>query len=116
MKAFAAFLVIVPLIRYSLSSSNDLPTKTNISLSALPLNPQPLPPGIVKDTHVITRDALNPQPLPPIVQDDHLHEREALNPQPLPPGIVEDDRVHERDALNPQPLPPGIIKDPHDLE
>ena len=41
------------------------------------LNPQPLPPGIVKQ-------GLNPQPLPPGFTNPWV--RQGLNPQPLPPG------------------------------
>jgi len=85
--------------------------------SALPLNPQPLPPGIRSNPEVghvrrdaelwslpalpevDRREALNPQPLPP----RHIRrEADSLSSQPLPPGHLR----READALNPQPLPP----------
>jgi hypothetical protein len=50
-------------------------------ISALPLNPQPLPPGEHVGPHVGERSAL------------------PLNPQPLPPGVHAGPRVGERSAL-----------------
>jgi hypothetical protein len=44
-------------------------------LSALPLNPQPLPPGIERVGQVSEREALNPQPLPPGI--DRVSESHA---------------------------------------
>jgi len=55
---------------------------------ALPLNPQPLPPGVVR----VPEDIVN---------------REPLNPQPLPPGHSVENEKREAEPLNPQPLPPG---------
>lgn len=73
---------------------------------ALELNPQPIPPGILRI--VVEAIALNPQPLPP-AEDvaSSLVEREdvALNPQPIQPGVLR--TVLEAIALNPQPLPPA---------
>ena len=83
------------------------------SYSAIPLNPQPLPPGI--------KFSLDPHG--GIVR----REAEALNPQQLPPGIRFSNEVHDlppdpavaggvvrREALNPQPLPPGVkVSDGH---
>ena len=57
----------------------------NVS-GALELNPQPIPPGILRI--VVEAIALNPQPLPPAEEAaSSSAEREdvALNPQPLPP-------------------------------
>jgi hypothetical protein len=45
--------------------------------SALPLNPQPLPPGINRVGQVSEREALNPQPLPPGI--DRVSESHARN-------------------------------------
>jgi hypothetical protein len=72
-------------------------------VGALELNPQPLPPGILRI--VVEAIALNPQPLPP-TPEDGVGDPEplALNPQPIPPGVLR--TVLETIALNPQPLPP----------
>jgi hypothetical protein len=77
----------------------------NVS-GALELNPQPIPPGILR----IVREAiaLNPQPLPPAETATSVSrepEEVALNPQPIPPGVLR--TVLEAIALNPQPLPPA---------
>ena len=72
---------------------------------ALELNPQPIPPGILRI--VVEAIALNPQPLPPVEDDAWVTPSPddlQLNPQPIPPGVLR--TVLEAIALNPQPLPP----------
>jgi hypothetical protein len=88
-------------------------TRDSTVLERQGLNPQPLPPKERAATvrNDLERRGLNPQPLPPkeraaTVRNDL--ERRGLNPQPLPPkeraAAVRNDL--ERRGLNPQPLPP----------
>lgn len=86
-------------------------------ISAVPLNPQPLPPGRTIPVADVEKRAPwppnQPSPLPQVPPDWVIKgkdRREALNPQPLPPGFHGGDEVAERDAsaIQPQPLPPGI--------
>ncbi len=55
--------------------------------SAMALNPQPEPPGVI---HVPGHGSvhLNPQPEPPGVARAAHHGSVQLNPQPEPPGIA----------------------------
>ena len=82
-------------------------------VSALQLEPQPIPRGILGT--VLEAVALNPQPLPPSERaGDVTLDTEppspapddvVLNPEPIPPGILR--TVLEAVVLNPQPLPPA---------
>ena len=57
---------------------------------ALELNPQPIPPGVLRT--LLETIALNPQPLPPVAEASSRSmegEDSALNPQPLPPAPSE---------------------------
>lgn len=62
----------------------------------------------------ISAVALNPQPLPPVATPARIADRfsaVALNPQPLPP-VAEPSGIANRlsaVALNPQPLPPKAM-------
>jgi hypothetical protein len=103
-------------------------TLASIAL-AVPLNPQPLPPGIVaRPDSVVERITLSDEGAGsnPVIKRNPF----PLNPQPLPPGIVahpetvveritlSDDgagselgnNIIKRDPfpLNPQPLPPAV--------
>lgn len=55
----------------------DLPIPRLILLSAIPLNPQPLPPGVYRVGKVSERAALNPQPLPPGIE--RVNKRNMLD-------------------------------------
>lgn len=79
-------------------------------VSAVALNPQPLPPvaSLAGIADTLSAVALNPQPLPPVNGISDALSAVAVNPQPLPPvdlhaGIA--DRLSAV-AVNPQPLPP----------
>ncbi len=91
----ASDAVILGQIRELAAGISDQRTRALLQnvTGALELDPQPIPPGILRT--VLEAIALNPQPLPPSQAADEVE----LNPQPLPPGP---DDV----ALNPQPLPP----------
>lgn len=59
--------------------------------SAVPLNPQPLPPGEAMRVSGLDKRTLWPR----------------AHPEPLPQSPPEGFAKSKRDALNPQPLPPG---------
>jgi hypothetical protein len=72
-------------------------------IGALELNPQPLPPGIVRI--LLEAIALNPQPLPPAEDTPAISvEQVGRDTPPIPPAVLR--TVLEAIALNPQPLPP----------
>lgn len=72
-------------------------------VDALELNPQPLPPGIVRI--VLDAIALSPQPSPPAeAASGEPIEAVGEDSRPIPPAVLR--TVLEALALNPQPLPP----------
>lgn len=100
----AAILEQIRELAAGISDERTRAVLQNVS-GALHLNPQPIPPGILRI--VVEAIALNPQPLPPVEEaatSSVEPAQVALNPQPIPPGVLR--TVLEAIALNPQPLPP----------
>lgn len=86
-----------------LSDSRSRAVISNV-VGALELNPQPLPPGIVRI--VLEAIALNPQPLPPVEGSGAISvESSPGDAAPSAPAVLR--TVLEAIALNPQPLPPA---------
>jgi len=95
-------------------------------LGAMPLNPQPLPPGFAKYDHNVARRNAQPdpqiihlpQPIPP-PEDKYVVRRNAEQVWPkIPlPHLPSDYDVAHRNAelLNPQSLPPGIVDVDHNV-
>jgi hypothetical protein len=112
----AGVIVFAALAMYTVTARADFASRilapksmTQLSPgSTQALNPQPIPPVLGQ------RQALNPQPIPPgrgmltpirnpgdPPRPERPGSKQALNPQPIPPVLG------QRQALNPQPIPPG---------
>jgi len=93
-----AVLMRIRELASALSDERSRAVLVNV-VGALELNPQPLPPGIVRI--VLEAIALNPQPLPP-AEGGEVQEIDRDMPS-IPPAVLR--TVLEAIALNPRPLP-----------
>ena len=97
-----AILLQIRELAGALSNQRSRSVLCNV-VGALELNPQPLPPGIVRI--VLEAIALNPQPLPPAEATSAVPVEEVGQDAPaIPPAVFA--RSLRAIALNPQPLPP----------